>query len=274
MKDNSSVQLFLMKGRDLSHGNASGMVVDTGERKFILTVAHMLPENDVASMIQPVAFVDCGVVEGKSMIGVLPLGVCPVYANICCLRTDGIPEESDPCLDFTFFEVDKNVGFSGFGKNAIVHVKEFSPPFDIDLNCKDYYSFHGAIKAEPCGHFDEGSEILIWDTRKITGLHTTKIGKSYVRFEPDDKSQFRDVEMKGTSGAPIFDQFDRPVALVVSGSEEEGYVIGLRLDKAWKVLLDTINGVLAPKQLSVADYERIMGSSIYENIRGYRQSKE
>ena len=77
----------------------------------------MLPEGNSAELIQPVAFVDCHVVNGKSMVGVLPLGVCSLYANMCCSKVDGIPEESDACLDFAFFEVDNGIRFSGFGSN-------------------------------------------------------------------------------------------------------------------------------------------------------------
>lgn len=273
--NDTTVQIFLCKDKDLSYGNASGLVAVEGDRKFVLTVAHVLPEGNCATIL-PVAFADLKIENGKSSMGMLPLGVCPVFANMHQMKLDGIPEENDPCLDFTFFEVPKHVTFKGFGVNSVVNVKEFSSFRSIDCNCvssAERFSFHGAIKAEPFGLRFYDTEVLKWETRTVTGLKMVKVGNSYVRFEPDDLQQFVGVQMQGTSGSPILDANGMPIAIVVAGSEDDGYVIGLRLDKAWNLLLNVANGLLSPKELSVEDYTRILGSSIYDNIRGYRSTK-
>ena len=271
--NDATAQLFLAKGIDLSYGSSSGMAVRHDNRQYLLTVAHMLPNAQLErSGVVPVAVAD--VHNGE--IGVISLGPCPVYCNLSAFRnveTLALMEENDPGLDFTFFEIPEKYRIAKFNGSEGRSVRCYNPPFEQPHKGEERYSFSAAIHVTCLSPTAGKVEPLTYDHKEIIGLRVTDLQNTYVRFDLDDKSQFAGVAMKSSSGAPILDQRERPVALVVDGSEEDGYVVGVRLDRAWGVLTRTINGDLRPQDLSEEQYEKLIDSSIWDNIGNFSKTK-
>lgn len=220
----SSVQLVSIHDEERHpEGWGSGMVVRIGARRFLLTALHV-------ALLRPGVML-----KPHATLGMEIEKIRNWYFFIDKPRSnDG--KDYHPILDFAFIEISDDVNLCRYDITSnqdnprVWKIREFDIANKTSLSVNEQYSFCGIIHPQDVSKCHLKSNELgtvAVDFKVIKNvIYDRSVGRiAHFKLPPDFPKE--KISLRGTSGSPILNSKNEPIAIVIGGSERDRVVEGI-----------------------------------------------
>jgi len=216
--------------------NASGCIVEYNKTKFLLTVFHAVGEGKWALCLwwdnakKVVKSYLLNNLTFLTEIDLKSLNISQVDFAVQLINEENI----EP-----YFQVVDINGTIKYENKITIH----NVNFDVEPSEKQLYSFAGLTQSQKIERKNQNDIIK----QRVTVVKNMKFikkidgGNIYVFKLPHPYIDHK--FYKGCSGAPILDQYDNIVALVIEGNKETDEIYGINMNK-FKLILDIESGAI------------------------------